>query len=87
MITHIIRKTDTLEGIAVRYNVPIAKIKKANKIYSKSVLMCMEKILIPEEDDILSPNTPSSSKGNQPGIYKYIYKNLLYYYYYYFFFS
>ncbi|OUM63357.1 hypothetical protein PIROE2DRAFT_10143 [Piromyces sp. E2] len=64
MITHIIKKTDTLEGIALRYNVSIAKIKKVNKIYSKNVLMSMDKILIPEENDILSPNTPTSSKGD-----------------------
>ncbi|ORX42088.1 hypothetical protein BCR36DRAFT_308599 [Piromyces finnis] len=55
MITHEVKKTDTLEGISLRYNVSIAKIKKVNKIYSKDVLLCMDKILIPEKNDILSP--------------------------------
>ncbi|ORX82193.1 hypothetical protein BCR32DRAFT_292822 [Anaeromyces robustus] len=60
MITHIVKKTDTLEGISLKYNVPIEKIKKANKIWSKNVLLCMDKILIPEENDLISSNNSSA---------------------------
>jgi len=66
MITHEIKKTDTLEGIALRYNVSIERIKKANKIYNKSTLLCLDKLLIPEEGEVLSPK--SLSKCNSINI-------------------
>jgi len=64
MFTHIVSKTDTLEGISLKYNVSIAKIKKANKIYSNNVLLCMDKIFIPEEDDVISVSSISKSKAS-----------------------
>jgi len=67
MITHVLKKTDTLEGISVKYNVSIAKIKKINKIWNNSILLCMDKILIPEEDVITSP-TQSRTNSIYSGI-------------------
>ncbi len=63
MITHEIKKTDTLEGIALKYNVSIDRIKKANKIYTKNTLLCLDKLLIPEEGDVLSPKSLSKSNS------------------------
>jgi len=68
MITHIVKKTDTLEGISVKYNVSIAKIKKINKIWNNSILLCMDKILIPEEEDLVTSPTQSKTNSIYGGI-------------------
>eukprot|EP00700_Malawimonas_jakobiformis_P001128 EC720494.1.p1 GENE.EC720494.1~~EC720494.1.p1 ORF type:complete len:66 (+),score=10.91 EC720494.1:92-289(+) len=36
-ISHEVKLTDTLEGISLKYGVPIAEIKKANRLFSNAI--------------------------------------------------
>eukprot|EP01129_Flabellula_baltica_P011113 TRINITY_DN4796_c0_g1_i2.p1 TRINITY_DN4796_c0_g1~~TRINITY_DN4796_c0_g1_i2.p1 ORF type:complete len:248 (-),score=58.23 TRINITY_DN4796_c0_g1_i2:49-792(-) len=47
MIIHYVTKSDTLQGLALKYRVSVAKIKKANKLYNPNMLFTREFIHIP----------------------------------------
>jgi len=46
-IQHLLSKTDTLEGLAVRYNMKAEDIKKANKITSSAAIFSHKYLVIP----------------------------------------
>eukprot|EP00833_Pecoramyces_ruminatium_P006674 jgi/Orpsp1_1/1180706/evm.model.c7180000074379.1 len=66
MKIHHVKNTDTIEGIALAYQVSVEKLKKVNKIYNNNDLFTREKIVIPQEEgetvgSSLSPLIPQSS--------------------------
>ncbi|XP_066157394.1 lysM and putative peptidoglycan-binding domain-containing protein 2-like isoform X1 [Euwallacea fornicatus] len=66
---HFVSNTDTLQGIALRYNATIEQIRRANKLWASDSLFLREFLLIPQSDDVselLTPveNQPASSQSS-----------------------
>jgi len=51
---HAIRPNDTLQGISVKYSVPIELIKRVNKLYNQDFLFLRETLLIPVKNKSLT---------------------------------
>ncbi|XP_057668116.1 lysM and putative peptidoglycan-binding domain-containing protein 1 [Diorhabda carinulata] len=49
-IKHFVTNTDTLQGIALKYNVTIEQIHRANKLWTSDSLFLREYLLIPSEE-------------------------------------
>lgn len=49
-VKHYVTNTDTLQGIALKYNVTIEQIHRANKLWTSDSLFLREYLLIPSED-------------------------------------
>ncbi|CAG9834615.1 unnamed protein product [Diabrotica balteata] len=49
-IKHYVTNTDTLQGIALKYNVTIEQIRRANKLWTSDSLFLREFLLIPSEE-------------------------------------
>ncbi|XP_023021932.1 lysM peptidoglycan-binding domain-containing protein red [Leptinotarsa decemlineata] len=69
---HYVENTDTLQGIALKYNVTIEQIRRSNKLWASDSLFLREFLLIPSkepgseekapsnpEPDVVSPSTSS----------------------------
>ncbi|KAJ8924395.1 hypothetical protein NQ315_007191 [Exocentrus adspersus] len=48
-VKHFVSNTDTLQGIALRYNVTIEQIRRANKLWASDSLFLREYLLIPSD--------------------------------------
>nr|CAI5856684.1 unnamed protein product [Callosobruchus analis] len=68
-IKHYVTNTDTLQGIALKYNVTIEQIRRANKLWASDSLFLREYLLIPStegqkssqsETPVMSPTSNSS---------------------------
>ncbi|KAJ8934447.1 hypothetical protein NQ314_013321 [Rhamnusium bicolor] len=69
-IKHFVSNTDTLQGIALKYNVTIEQIRRANKLWASDSLFLREFLLIPsteiqapsseQETPVVSPSAVSS---------------------------
>lgn len=51
---HVIKPNDTLQGICVKYSVPIELIKRVNKLYNKDFLFLRDSLLIPVKNKSLT---------------------------------
>ncbi|KAJ8972966.1 hypothetical protein NQ317_019313 [Molorchus minor] len=58
-IKHMVSNTDTLQGIALKHNVTIEQIRRANKLWASDSLFLREFLLIPSTE----PHTSSSSES------------------------
>ncbi|XP_076269093.1 uncharacterized protein LOC143201738 isoform X2 [Rhynchophorus ferrugineus] len=68
-LKHFVSNSDTLQGIALKYNVTIEQIRRANKLWASDSLFLREYLLIPQPDnanDLLSPveNQSTSSQSS-----------------------
>ncbi|KAJ8937571.1 hypothetical protein NQ318_023101 [Aromia moschata] len=61
-IKHYVSNTDTLQGIALKYNVTIEQIRRANKLWASDSLFLREFLLIPSTD----AQTPTTSEPAPP---------------------
>ncbi|XP_030747159.1 lysM and putative peptidoglycan-binding domain-containing protein 2 isoform X2 [Sitophilus oryzae] len=65
-IKHFVSNSDTLQGIALKYNVTIEQIRRANKLWASDSLFLREFLLIPQPDnanDLLSPTQMQSTSS------------------------
>lgn len=61
---HFVSNSDTLQGIALKYNVTIEQIRRANKLWASDSLFLREFLLIPQADNangLQSPEAQSTS--------------------------
>lgn len=70
LIKHIVDKTDTLQGIALKYGVTMEQIRRVNRLWATDSLFLRENLLIPTatfspgQDDLASPE--SEACANSP---------------------
>ncbi|KAL1501102.1 hypothetical protein ABEB36_006490 [Hypothenemus hampei] len=60
-IKHFVGNSDTLQGIALKYNVTIEQIRRANKLWASDSLFLREYLLIPQSDGNESIQSPQDS--------------------------
>lgn len=65
-IKHVVNSTDTLQGIALKYEVTMEQIRRANRLFASDSIFLRDCLLIPtNEPDLVSvtsePATPTSS--------------------------
>ncbi|XP_018322894.1 lysM and putative peptidoglycan-binding domain-containing protein 2 isoform X2 [Agrilus planipennis] len=77
-IKHTVAKTDTLQGLALKYEVTMEDIRRANRMYTSDSLFLKEYLLIPIPEDspfaafsesqsnITSPPSEASSSSSRP---------------------
>jgi len=58
---HYVTNTDTLQGIALRYNVTIEKIRRANKLWASDSLFLKEFLLIPIPEGSATPSNSATA--------------------------
>lgn len=63
MIKHVVCKTDTLQGLALRYGVTTEQIRRANRLFANDSLFLREFLMIPvpDTDGLLSPAGSASA--------------------------
>eukprot|EP01091_Cochliopodium_minus_P017843 TRINITY_DN7094_c0_g1_i1.p1 TRINITY_DN7094_c0_g1~~TRINITY_DN7094_c0_g1_i1.p1 ORF type:complete len:252 (-),score=87.55 TRINITY_DN7094_c0_g1_i1:93-848(-) len=61
-IEHVVQLSDTLQGISLKYNIPITEIKNANKLWNPQELYGRKKLLIPNVKDQKSNNKNNDEK-------------------------
>lgn len=64
-LKHYVTQTDTLQGIALKYNVTIEQIRRANRLYASDSLFLKEYLLIPITQES-GMTTPFSSTQSTP---------------------
>jgi len=67
-IFHTVTRTDTLEGIALKYDVQVADLKRVNRLFSNQDLFARKEVVIPvlEEEQELDRPRRSYEKGIKP---------------------
>ncbi|XP_050297485.1 lysM and putative peptidoglycan-binding domain-containing protein 2 isoform X2 [Anthonomus grandis grandis] len=64
-VKHFVTNSDTLQGLAVKYNVTIEQIRRANKLWASDSLFLREYLLIPQEEgESTSTDLPSPSDSS-----------------------
>ncbi|XP_057338347.1 lysM and putative peptidoglycan-binding domain-containing protein 2 [Microplitis mediator] len=64
LIKHIICKTDTLPGIALKYGTTTEQIRRINRLWASDSLFLRESLLVPAPVQINSASTSSSCSNN-----------------------
>ncbi|ENN80108.1 lysM and putative peptidoglycan-binding domain-containing protein 2 isoform X2 [Dendroctonus ponderosae] len=62
-IQHFVSNSDTLQGIALKYNVTIEQIRRANKLWASDSLFLREFLLIPQADNANDLQSPSEAQS------------------------
>lgn len=62
-IKHFVSNSDTLQGIALKYNVTIEQIRRANKLWASDSLFLREYLLIPQSDNANEAQSPSETQS------------------------
>eukprot|EP01088_Endostelium_zonatum_P005230 TRINITY_DN16747_c0_g1_i1.p1 TRINITY_DN16747_c0_g1~~TRINITY_DN16747_c0_g1_i1.p1 ORF type:complete len:259 (+),score=86.66 TRINITY_DN16747_c0_g1_i1:22-798(+) len=73
-IVHIIRKNETLEGIALKYGVKVADIKKENKIIASTDFYARRSLNIPTAETLARKPTPQIKDEKEHAIQQFLTK-------------
>lgn len=65
LFTHLLCSSDTLQGLAVKYDSTVADIKKANRLWNNESLALRESVVIPIFDDKSCPPDVNHVKDEQ----------------------
>ncbi|KAG5881751.1 hypothetical protein JTB14_029079 [Gonioctena quinquepunctata] len=62
-LKHLVGNTDTLQGIALKYNVTIEQIRRANRLWASDSLFLREYLLIPSMEPVVEEKPPASEQN------------------------
>jgi len=62
-IKHEVKKTDTLVGVALKYDTTVAKLKQINKLFSNDELYKLKHLVVPASPTALNPDSPKFSEA------------------------